>query len=204
MVLCGGNMIIYNENLKEKIKKYININNKINREVKKGTLIKLKKGLYETNAKIPGYYLANAIYNPSYLSFDFALAYYGLIPEQVKNYTSATFGKNKKKIYKNYFGTFLYRDVPENVYYYGIKIIEENKYIFQIATPEKALCDKLYTLSPVNNLLEMEELLFNNLRIDENELNKLSIKDIEKLENLYHSTNVTYLYKYLSKQNNNE
>ena len=197
-------MLIYNENLKEKLNNYANINNKINREVKKGTLIKLKKGLYETNAKIPGYYLANAIYNPSYLSFDFALAYYGLIPEQVKNYTSATFGKNKKKIYKNYFGTFLYRDVPENVYYYGIKIIEENKYIFQIATPEKALCDKLYTLSPVNNLLEMEELLFSNLRIDDIELDKLSIKDFEKLESMYHSTSVTFLYKYLRRRNNSK
>lgn len=197
-------MLIYNENLKEKLNNYANINNKINREVKKGVLIKLKKGLYETNAKIPGYYLANAIYNPSYLSFDFALAYYGLIPEQVKNYTSATFGKNKKKIYKNYFGTFLYRDVPENVYYYGIKIIEENKYIFQIATPEKALCDKLYTLKPLKNQKQISELLFEDLRIDYNSFQKLNFTDLKILCGLYKNTNMKILEKVIGDFNEDD
>lgn len=53
--------------------------------------------MYETDSNTPGYLLAGSIYGPSYLSFDFALAYYDLIPERVVNYTSATFGKKKKK-----------------------------------------------------------------------------------------------------------
>lgn len=39
------------------------------RLVNDGELIKLTKGLYKTNKGIPGYYVANAIYGRSYLSF---------------------------------------------------------------------------------------------------------------------------------------
>lgn len=34
---------------------------------------------------------------------------------------------------------------------------------YLIATPEKDLCDKLYTLSPVRNKKEMYDLLFEDL-----------------------------------------
>ena len=43
------------------------------------------------------------------------------------------------------FGVFTYRDVPIEAYSEEILLKEENVYSFQIATPEKALCDKLYT-----------------------------------------------------------
>lgn len=69
--------------------------NKVARIVNDGSYIKLTKGLYESNPNIPGYLLANAIYGPSYLSFEFALSYHGLIPEAVYTYTSATFKKKK-------------------------------------------------------------------------------------------------------------
>ena len=70
--------------------------NKIKRMCDQNELIKLTRNLYETDTKIPGYLVANAIYSPSYLSFDFALAYYGLIPEAVYVYTSATYCKKRK------------------------------------------------------------------------------------------------------------
>ena len=54
--------------------------------------------------------------------------------------------------------------------------------MYQIATPEKALCDKLYTLSPIKNMKELENILFNDLRIDLDEFNKLNIEDIEQIE----------------------
>lgn len=197
VVKRGENMLITNDMIKENFGEYRNKNNKISRETKKGNYLRLKNGLYETDSTVLGYYLAGAIYGPSYLSFDFALSFYNLIPEGVKNYTSATFNKKKKKIYTNYFGTYIYRDVPTNVYNYGIKIIEENGYFYQIATPEKALCDKLYTISPVSNLDELEKLLFDNLRIDKEEFKKLDINFIEKIRSIYMSTNVTFLYKYM-------
>lgn len=190
-------MIITNDIIKTNFQKYSNKNTKICREVKNGNLIKIINGLYETNPNVNGYLLAGSIYGPSYLSFEYALSHYGLIPEKVTAYTSATFDKKKKKIYDNQFGTFLYRDVPNNVYPLGIKIIQEGDYMYQIATPEKALCDKLYTLSPIKNMKELENILFNDLRIDLDEFNKLNIEDIEQISNSYHSQNVELLYKYM-------
>lgn len=195
-------MILTNNMIKENLKEYSNKNSKICREIKKGNLIKIRNGLYETDPQVDGYLLAGCIYGPSYLSFDFALFYYGLIPEKVTTYTSATFNKKKKKIYKNYFGTYLYRDIPEKVYHLGIKLIKTDAYSYQIATPEKALCDKLYTLSPVKNFKELENLLFNDLRIDLDEFNKLNLKEIEEISNFYHSTNVNLLYRYMRRKNN--
>ena len=197
-------MILTNDIIKLNLQKYSNKDTKICREVKNGNLIKIINGLYETDSNINGYLLAGSIYGPSYLSFDFALYYYGLIPEKVTAFTSATFDKKKKKMYENQFGVFLYRDVPSNVYPLGINLIEENGYIYQIATPEKALCDKLYTLSPIKNMRELENVLYNDLRIDIDELNKFNVQDLEEISNSYHSTNVDLLYRYMRRNLNNE
>ena len=195
-------MIVTNNIIKEKLKEYSNKNTKISREIKNGNLIKIINGLYETDLSVEGYLLAGSIYGPSYLSFDFALYYYGLIPEKVTAFTSATCGKKKKKIYHNQFGTYLYRDVPIKVYPLGIKLMEENNYTYQIATPEKALCDKLYTLHPIKNMKELEIVLFNDLRIDVDEFNKLNLQDIEEISKFYNSTNVNLLYRYMRRNEN--
>lgn len=197
-------MILTNDIIKLNLQEYSNKDTKICREVKNGNLIKIINGLYETDSTINGYLLAGSIYGPSYLSFDFALYYYSLIPEKVTAFTSATCDKKKKKMYENQFGVFLYRDVPSNVYPLGINLIEENGYIYQIATPEKALCDKLYTLSPIKNMTELENVLFNDLRIDIDELTKFNINDLEEISNSYHSTNVDLLYRYMRRNLNNE
>lgn len=197
-------MILTNDIIKLNLQEYSNKDTKICREVKNGNLIKIINGLYETDSNINGYLLAGSIYGPSYLSFDFALYYYGLIPEKVTAFTSATFDKKKKKMYENQFGVFLYRDVPSNVYPLGINLIEENGYIYQIATPEKALCDKLYTLSPIKNMSELENVLYNDLRIDIDELNKFNVQDLKEISNSYHSTNVDLLYRYMRRNLNNE
>ena len=195
-------MILTNNMIKENLKEYSNPNTKICREIKKGKLIKIINGLYETDSSVNGYLLAGSIYGPSYLSFDFALSYYGLIPEKVTAFTSATLNKKKKKVYNNQFGTYLYRDIPEKVYPLGIKLVEEGNYSYQIASPEKALCDKLYTLSPLKNMKELENILFNDLRIDIDEFNKLNLQDIEEISNSYNSTNVSLLYRYIRRKEN--
>lgn len=179
-----------------KFQDYTDIKGKIRREVQAGRLIPVARGLYETDQTISGKYLAGRIYGPSYLSFDFALYVYSLIPEAVYNtYTSATFDKHKTKKYQNQFGVFTYRDIPTEAYPLGVLIVEENGYSYQIATPEKALCDKLYTISPVSNLTELKELLFDDLRIDEDEFEKLDHNTLETLAPLYHSTNLNLLAK---------
>ena len=195
-------MIITNDMAKYKLNNYSNKNNKISREIKKGKLFKIITGLYETDPNTPGYLLASSIYGPSYISFDFALSYYGLIPERVSTITCATFNKKKRKQYNTKFGVFTYKDVPSSAYPEEILLKQENNYSYQIATKEKALCDKLYSLKPLKNLSNLENMLFNDLRIDIDEFKKINIKKIEKLSNLYHSTNVTLLLKYLRRNQN--
>ncbi|MDP3386084.1 MAG: hypothetical protein Q8S24_02525 [Eubacteriales bacterium] len=82
--------------LMDELKEYVNPTAKIRRLVDSGELAPVVRGLHETDADIPGYYLALIIYGPSYLSFEFALAYYSLIPEAVYNFTSATFEKKRR------------------------------------------------------------------------------------------------------------
>lgn len=197
-------MIITNSIAKSNIINYSNKNNKLSRDIRDGKLFKIIKGLYETNPNTPGYLLSGSIYGPSYISFEYALAYYGLIPERVSTITCATFNKKKKKKYDTDFGVFTYRDVPNIVYPEEILLKTENNYSYQIATPEKALCDKLYTLSPITNYDNLEKMLFSDLRIDEEEFQNLDVNKIEKLSNLYHSTNVSLLAKYMKRRCINE
>lgn len=197
MLVSGENMIVTYEILKESLTDYKARDIKIKRMSDNKEIIKLTKNLYETNKNAPGYVVANAIYSPSYLSFDYALAYYGLIPEAVYTYTSATFGKGKKKLYKNDFGTYTYRDVPIHIYPYGLQIYQEQDYSYVMATPEKALCDKLYTLKVVRNKKDMYDLLFNDLRIDMDVLKRLDFNVLYTLCDNYGSTNMKYLKKVL-------
>ena len=146
---------------------YSNIYNKIGYEVKNNNLIKLKRGLYETNKDADPLTIANSLLSPSYISFETALAYYGMIPERVYAIKSATFKNNKKKEFKNYFGLFLYQDVNSNAYPYDINQVEINGIKVMMASKEKALLDLLSVISPRNNKKELIDLLFDDLRIDE-------------------------------------
>lgn len=183
--------------LLEELNTYASPNNKIGRMVQAKELVPIVKGLYETDSSTPGYLLAGSIYGPSYLSFDFALGIHGLIPEAVYAFTSATFEKKKKKQYDTPFGLFTYQDVPTRVFYLGVQVKEEGSYAYYIASPEKALCDKLYSVKPVRNRKELEELLFDDLRIDETEFLRMNKDDIMELAEVYHSTNVTLLAQYV-------
>lgn len=192
-------MIITAQQLKEK---YINLSDpmgKIARDIKNKKIFPLIKGVYETDANIHGSKLAQFIYGPSYLSFDYVLHLQGLIPEAVYNtFTCATFNKRKIKTYTNHFGTFIYRDVPKEVFNFGVSVLTDGPYSYQVATTEKALCDKLYTLSPVKNINNLREMLFEDLRINEEIFNGLSKEDILRMAPLYHSKNLNLLVKLIS------
>lgn len=197
-------MLLNYEMLKNSLSQYKSPDNKIRRMCDQNQIIKITKNLYETDLTTPGYLVANAIYSPSYLSFDYALSYYGLIPEAVYVYTSATYRKNKKKKYVNKIGTFTYRDVPSTAYPYGIDIKKEGQYTYLIATPEKAICDKLYTIKPLKNKKEMLNLLFYDLRIDIDLFNQLNFEDLSLLCDLYKSTNLKLLKKVIGNRNEND
>ncbi len=188
--------------LKEELKEYSAPNNKITNMVKNNELFPIIRGLYETNRNTSGYLLASSIYNPSYLSFDFALSFYGLIPEAVYTLTSATYAKNRKKRYDTIFGTFTYRDVPNDVYPLGIRVMHEGDYSYLIANPEKVICDKLYTIPPTKNIDELERIIFSDLRINQEEFYKLEKDKLIEYAKLYKSTNLNTLIRLLRSGSN--
>jgi len=192
-------MILTSQMLYENYKDYTDIKGKISRSIKKKELFSIAKGKYETDKNTNLMLLSGYIYGPSYISFEYALSYYGLIPERVYEITSATFNKRRQKYFSNYFGNFSYKDVPTNVFPFEINYFIENGYSYQIATKEKALCDMLYKVAPVRSIKELKLLLFDNLRIDLNEFNKLNKNKILELAPLYNSSNLSLLAKLIKK-----
>lgn len=191
-------MILTTQQLKERYAYLSDPVGKISRDIKNKKIFPLVKGVYETDANVHGSKLAQFIYGPSYLSFDYVLHIQGLIPEMVYNtFTCATYNKRKVKTYTNYFGTFIYRDVPKEVFNLGINVLIDGQYSYQVATPEKAICDKLYILTPVKDVSDLKKMLFDDLRIDEEVFYNLNKEDILKIAPLYYSKNLNLLVKFI-------
>ena len=193
-------MVISSEELLFENRSYAVTQIRIQRMVKKCELIPLKRGMYETDSTAPGFLMANAILGPSYISFEYALSYHSMIPERVITYTSATFGKNKKKEFMNSFGTFTYRDIPQEVfpYYYSRELYGNRPYL--IASREKALCDQLYIATPIRGIHDFEEFLFDGMRLDEDIFDSLDFEKIKRIAPLYHKTNLYQLEKLIEKE----
>jgi len=185
--------------LLEELKSYKNPKTKIQRMVKNKEIFLIKRGLYETNINVNPFYLSDPIYSPSYISFETAMSYYQLIPESFYSITNATFGKNRKKEYRNQFGIFIYRDIPKSAFSYGVDIISIDGYTYKIAKKEKALLDMLYVSGKIDNMKEMREYLFSNLRINEMVLDTLDKELIFELSKLYHSRNIDMFQNMLRK-----
>ena len=183
--------------LLEELKDYASPKAKLSRMVRKGDYTLITRGLYETDKSVPAYLLAGSIYGPSYISFEYALSMYGLIPETVHTVTCACFGKKKMKKYNTPFGLFTYRDVPPEAFPLSLELKNEGEYWYRIATPEKALCDLLYTVQPVRNRKELKAMLYDDLRMDETAIRALDTSIISELAEKYHSTNVRKLNFYL-------
>jgi len=115
----------------------------LSRLIKQGKIKSLRRGMYalgEPYRKVnpnPAM-LANRIYTPSYLSFHWALGYYGLIPEKVVLFTSAT--ARVPRLFKNEFGSFQYKHIKPDCFA-GYQTVEIDRQKVLIAAPEKALLD---------------------------------------------------------------
>ena len=180
-------------------KDYKNPKCKLEKMVKQGKYTQIIRGFYETNPKTPGH-LLSGFYSPSYLSFEYALSRYSIIPEATYMYTLATYGKNRSKEYNTPFGTYSFQDVPKQVFKLGLRIIKEGDYTYWIATPEKALCDQLYSIKPITNKRYFEDLLFDDLRVYEDSLDDMDVDFISKMAPKYHSTNVNLFSKLMERR----
>lgn len=178
---------------------YSDPKNKIARMVNDGQLTRIVNGLYETNSSADPLCLAASICGPSYISFETALSYYGLIPESAKAITSASFEKEKNKHYSTPFGEFLFQDVSSSAFPFEIDTKVSGDYAYRIATPEKALCDLLSKRAPAANERELRVLLFEDLRLDPQQLLELDADKVEKLSYLYKSRNVKRFSKLIKR-----
>lgn len=190
-------MMISTQAIMQSLREYSNPKMKLGRLVEEGKYVPIIRGLYETDPNVSGY-LISSFYSPSYLSFEYALSRYNLIPEGVRAYTLATYGKNRSKEYDTPFGVFYCHDVPKTVFRMGVRMMKENGYVYWLATPEKALCDKLYNIESIGSKRHIESLLFDDLRIDEDGLDSMDTDFIQRLSQLYRCRNVTFLSEYLA------
>ena len=72
---------------------------------------------------------------------------------------------------------------------YGTKLYEENGYSFVIATPQKAICDMIYTCAPCKNRTDLRVLLFEDYRMDESAFRQTNLEEMAELAGLYQTTN---------------
>jgi predicted transcriptional regulator of viral defense system len=152
---------------------------KITELLKSGDIIRVKKGLYVFGVEYrqnPVHLglLANLIYGPSYVSQEYALYWYGMIPERVDMITSMTNRRNKS--FDTPLGVFRYTYLNNQRYTVGIdwKTLDNGQH-FLMASPEKALIDTIASCTDITTRKAMRLHLIENLRIDENILSELDI-----------------------------
>lgn len=159
-------------------------NEKVRALEKDGQLIRLKRGLYVVDERVSGNPInvrlcANHIYGPSYVSLQWALRWYGLIPERVFTMTSITTKRTRK--FENSLGRFTYYQVKPSYFPIGIRSVEENGVNCLMAGPEKALCDTILYDSylPSQSVMRLEQYLEEDVRLDMDALGELDIRVIE-------------------------
>ena len=113
----------------------------LSRLVNNGTLIRLKKGIYQPEFQsLEIEKTANELYYPSYLSFESALSRYGILSQTPYTLTFATTKSSKKLTLAD--REIEYRQLKDD-YFFGYTL-ENGIYI---AKPEKAILDQLYMMS---------------------------------------------------------
>jgi predicted transcriptional regulator of viral defense system len=117
------------------------------RYVKKGLLVRLKRGLYARTEQLRNFgqrdlfRLANFLQVPSYISLTTALSYYGLTTQVQRGFFESISLKRTRKFEVAQF-TFHYSKISADLYK-GFERVEG----FFIALPEKALLDSFYLSS---------------------------------------------------------
>ena len=157
---------------------------KIMEMVNQGILVQLRRGLYMTSPLVSKitpepFLIANHLYGPSYISLDSALFQWGLIPERVFEISSVTPRMSKKIMVQNV--VYSYTHLPIAYSPLGIQSISLTKtQTVLIASPEKALCDKVITTAGINLRSKQQAMAFlvEDLRIDKDQLRELNTTEM--------------------------
>lgn len=131
----------------------------IKRLLKGGVLLRLEKNKYLLkDVKVSNFALANFIYQPSYVSFESALNFYGILSQFPYEVSSATTRKTAKKILDGQI--FTYTEIKKDLFW-GY----EKRDNFIIALPEKALLDQLYLGAKGYKKINLDEYGLDKIRI---------------------------------------
>jgi hypothetical protein len=166
--------------LKSWLKEYKRPNDKISTLKSEGLLTLVKRGIYIAGPKLysgqpENPLLANHLLGPSYVSIDSALSFHGLIPERVYSVTSMT--TKASRAFDTPIGLFTYIQLPLPYYAFGINMVGlTNEQYAMIASPEKAICDKIINTSGLilRSISNAGSYLLENLRMDEEILKALN------------------------------
>lgn len=171
------------------------------RMVKNEELIRLKNGVYLICEKIrygnqtiiPYEQLANFLYGPSYVSMEWALSFYGMIPERVHTVTSMTLGRNKE--FHTPIGDFSYFTLAEKCFSVGVMQKKSSEFLggFLIASPEKALADVVFKTCKRLDKNQLKEELIESKRMDPKCFQDLNKELLGEIANSYHAKSVYYL-----------
>ncbi len=151
--------------------------------LKKREIVQIRRGLYTfaeplRRERLSAGALANLISSPSYVSEDYALSWYGMIPETPAVVTSVAMGRSRR--FETEFGVFSYRYCRSRAYPIGVTATGEGQNRFLIATPEKALFDKVMSDRRFDGT-GPEAYLLEDLRLDEDTLRRLNRKRLKEL-----------------------
>lgn len=134
----------------------------LDRWEKKGYIKKIKRGFYCFTVQELSqnflFYTANRIYSPSYVSFEIALKYYGLIPEEIFQITSVS--TKKTTDFKTSIGNFNYRRIKPGLFW-GYRLIDFDEQKLLLAEPEKAVLDYLYINSKLKTSSDFKGMRIN-------------------------------------------
>jgi len=180
------------------LKGYAHPRDRITTLLRKGSIIRIKKGLYvfgddDRQRPYSREILANLIYGPSYVSLEYALGYHGIIPERVEAITSVTVGRSRK--FATPIGLFVYRMIPMAAFRTGVDQVEtEDGRSFLIAVPEKALADKLRSDKvSIRTQKELQAWLFDDLRIESATIREMNPSLLEEYAGRYRSRKILLL-----------
>lgn len=170
---------------------------RIRRAIQQGLLVRLKRGLYYLNERLAPEYpnpfeIAQLIYGPSYISLESALSYHQLIPEAVRVVTSVTIKRNNT--FESPLGLFVYHKLPLNNFFMGVNYVQEGNHIFLLASPWKAILDYIFCYKKKWRGLDPIE---NSLRINLEDLPKISSVELAQFKNFYQRENINYFIKHL-------
>lgn len=159
----------------------------------KGWIYSLKRGLYEMvypkDFNIPDMYIANSLYNPSYVSLETALSNYSIIPEVAMAITSITTKPTRR--FKNKHGLFIYHTVRPAAFC-GYYVQKQGGFDILIAEPEKALIDFLYFRTLRNKNFNLKDE-----RLNKDILSGMKMKKLNRYAKVYNINLKRALYAYL-------